>query len=205
VIDDARYFEPVGGGTLRSLAGRARRIAWGARHQTSAVVRLPGASELIGGFAEDADTLGVAVQDSFDIGLKRTGRYLAWRYNAAWGDYHVTSLVQQGACRGYTVTKSDLGAGGKVTRILEFVARDDSPEAYDSLISVAAREARDAGSYYISVSSALSPGAIQRLRHFGFVRIESKARCVLYAYDDEVGRGLGGARFYQSLGDRDYL
>jgi GNAT superfamily N-acetyltransferase len=205
VLDRAAYVSSLSGGPIRRTLRRAELALPGVGSRHHPLKRSANHFETVRGFTEDADSVGIIVQRKFDLGLARTREYLMWRYDPRWGDYEAVSILSRGTCSGYVVTGTTKKGSLEVTRIHELVARDDDPQTYEALLAIALEKAQRGSSAYLAVSSMASEACLRSLRGLGFRSVGRGARYVLVPYDEQIRQKLGGARAYQSLGDRDYL
>jgi len=166
---------------------------------------IPSRFRVVRGFSEEAGSVEEKVQSEFNLGLARTGQYLAWRYDSRWGPYEPFSLIHQGSSSGYVVMWNGKRGDIAVSRILELMARDDDAETYEALVTVALERAKELNSAYVAVASVGSESALKCLRRSGFGTGRHSGRYVYVPYDPNIASKLVGARGYQSLGDRDYL
>jgi len=203
VLDPSGYSQSLQSGPVWKVLRRTQLTALSALRRKPGPV--PSRFRVMRGFSDGVGSVEGKVQGGFDLGLARTGQYLAWRYDSRWGPYESFSLMHQGSCSGYVVTWNGKRGDTVVSRIMELMARDDDNETYEALVSVALERAKGRNSTYVAVASVGSESALKSLRRSGFRSVKQSGRCVYVPYDSYIGSKLVGARAYQSLGDRDYL
>lgn len=205
VLDPGTYFAQAQGSPIQRAAFKAGYFLRGIGFPRGQAAGTSSDSEIQSGLAEATDSVGEGIVKKFDVALVRSREYLEWRYAPQWGDYNIVSIVKGGESQGYAVTSSHTRGALKGVRLLEFVARDDTPKMYDLLLANVLRKARLQGSTHLTVSATTTGNAAQSLQRQGFRPTTKWARFTLFAYEPMISARLAGSRVYHSFGDRDYM
>lgn len=205
VLDRSAYFGSLQSGPIRRTLRKAQ-FALSGRSSENHLAKVQNSQlEKVKGFTDEVDSVWAAVRKRFDFGLERGRRYFLWRYDSRWGDYDIISLLNRGMISGYVVTGTTKKGSLGVTRIFEFLSKDDDLQTYEALLDVAIEKAERGASAYVAISSVTTEAGLRSLRRRGFQSANRGARYVLFPYDEEIRLRIIRARAYHSFGDRDYL
>jgi Acetyltransferase (GNAT) domain len=163
-------------------------------------------------FRDDAGSVWSSVRQFCDIGIERSTEYLRWRYNPIWGNYEVISATEDGITLGYAVLKVTKRREVKGILICELLTLGDQEVVYDFLIKEILKRAHALGAAYIQSSESCLHGCATFLKKNGFEvprmplnRTGTFSSHLVATVDvAKTPDQLKGARWYHSIGDKDF-
>ena len=168
--------------------------------------------EIAGRLMDDAGSVWSSVRHLIDIGIERSVEYLKWRYNPRWGNYIIISAIRENETVGYAVLKPIEKREVPALLICELLARNDDRQIYALLLKEVLDRAHEIDASYIKVSTSCLPGGIDSLLNGGFSlpaamlqrATISRAYVQVTLHGKETAETIAGAKWYHSIGDRDF-